>query len=138
MIRSDKSSLLTVDQSYFVSGRQERGGFSDKFFHAAGLEAIGAARRKKARADLAASMQQVLEEVVLEICRRIATQTKVESLALSGGVALNPLLIESRLESCGLFRDIFVQPRLRVMREQRWERRSIALMGSSIYPPVTG
>lgn len=108
VIRSDESSLLTVDQSYFVSGRQERGGFSEKFFHDAGWKP-SEPLTEEARADLAASMQLVLEEIVLEISQRIAAQTKVESLALSGGVALNPLLIE-RLESCGLFREIFVQP----------------------------
>ena len=39
--------------------------------------------------DLAASVQAVLEEVVLRLTRSLAAQTKMKNLCLAGGVALN-------------------------------------------------
>ena len=108
LLRRDGDSLLSVDQSYFLAGRNERGGFSEKFFHAAGLNPAGLLS-EQCRADLSASIQQVLEETVLEICSRLLSRHPVKNLCLAGGVGLNALLVE-RLEASGLFEGVFVQP----------------------------
>ena len=39
--------------------------------------------------DIAASIQKVIEEVILKLCKNIAITTGKENLCLAGGVALN-------------------------------------------------
>jgi carbamoyltransferase len=60
-------------------------------------------------ADLAASVQAVLEEVLLELCRWLHRQTQAENLALAGGVALN-CVANTRLLAEGPFERLWVQP----------------------------
>jgi carbamoyltransferase len=59
--------------------------------------------------DLAASIQAVLDEVVLKICSHIHRQTKTENLCLAGGVALN-CVANGRILEQGLFKNIWIQP----------------------------
>ncbi|MBI4459877.1 MAG: carbamoyltransferase [Acidobacteria bacterium] len=106
LVRQGKDVLLSVDQSFFATGRDERGGFAEKFFQAAGLDPA-APLTEECRGDLAASMQETLENTVVDVCRRFAA--RAENLCLGGGIALNPLLVE-KLENCGLFRHVFAQP----------------------------
>jgi carbamoyltransferase len=108
LLRTEPGALLSVDQSYFHAGHDETGGFAEKFFRETGLTP-GQQLSPEARANLAASMQEVLEETVIEIGRRLAEQHRVQNLCLAGGVALNSLLIE-RLETSGVFSGVFVQP----------------------------
>ena len=112
ILRRDEDSLLSVDQSYLQSylagGRNERGGFGEKFFAATGIQPAEPLS-EQTRADLAASAQQVMEEVVMEIACRLASRAPGGALGLAGGVALNSLLVE-KLETSGLFSEIFVQP----------------------------
>jgi carbamoyltransferase len=60
-------------------------------------------------ADLAASAQLVLEEVLLDLARWLHARTGDRHLAMAGGVALN-CVANSRLAAQGPFRDIWVQP----------------------------
>jgi carbamoyltransferase len=60
-------------------------------------------------ADLAASVQRRLEEVVLELARWVHARTGESRLALAGGVALN-CVCNSRLWREGPFDEIWVQP----------------------------
>ncbi len=108
MLHREKDSLLSLDQSYFEAGRRDRGGFAEKFFHEAGLDPENPLE-ESCRSDLAASVQQVMEETVTELCSQLVTRHKVKNLCLAGGVALNALLVE-KLESSGLFEGLFVQP----------------------------
>ena len=108
MLRREKDSLLSLDQSYFEAGRRDRGGFAEKFFQVAGLNPEKPLE-KSCRTDLAASVQQVLEETVTDLCNQLVSRHKVKNLCLAGGVLLNSLLVE-KLESSGLFDGIFVQP----------------------------
>src|ERR1700741_5466487 len=59
--------------------------------------------------DLAASVQVVLEEVVLRITRALATETGAKNLCLAGGVALN-CVANGRLLQDGHFERIWIQP----------------------------
>jgi carbamoyltransferase len=59
--------------------------------------------------DLAASVQKVLEEVVLRISRTIHEETGLDNLCLAGGVALN-CVANGRLLREGYFKDIWIQP----------------------------
>jgi carbamoyltransferase len=60
-------------------------------------------------ADLAATVQVVLEEVLLDLCGWLYARTGSSRLALAGGVALN-CVANTRLLDEGPFEEIWVQP----------------------------
>ncbi|MGW5513268.1 carbamoyltransferase family protein [Nocardia africana] len=60
-------------------------------------------------ADLAASVQQVLQEVMLDLCRWLHAATSADRLTLAGGIALN-CVANTALFDQGPFDDIWVQP----------------------------
>lgn len=59
--------------------------------------------------DIAASIQVVLEEVVLRITRSLARETGAENLCLAGGVALN-CVANGKILRDGSFRNVWIQP----------------------------
>ncbi len=59
--------------------------------------------------DLAASVQQVLEEVVLRMTRSLAAETGAKNLCLAGGVALN-CVANGRVLRDGRFERLWIQP----------------------------
>jgi carbamoyltransferase len=59
--------------------------------------------------DLAASIQEVTEEVVLRTARHLQAQTGMKNLCMAGGVALN-CVANGRLMREGPFENIWVQP----------------------------
>lgn len=59
--------------------------------------------------DIAAGLQTVIEEAVLNLSRWLHGQTGMADLCLAGGVALNCVL-NARLRDDGPFRRLFVQP----------------------------
>jgi len=62
-----------------------------------------------AHADLACSVQRVLEEVLLELVSWLRGRSGSDTLCLAGGVALN-CVANSRLYRGGQFRNVWVQP----------------------------
>jgi carbamoyltransferase len=59
--------------------------------------------------DLAASIQQVTEEVVCGLARHLRQRTGLTKLCLAGGVALN-CVANGRLLRQGIFEDLWIQP----------------------------
>ena len=59
--------------------------------------------------DLARSVQEVIEEIVIKIAKHIKKETKQKFLCLAGGVALN-CVANGKLIRSRLFEDIFIQP----------------------------
>lgn len=59
--------------------------------------------------DLARSVQEVLEEVVLSLCRNLFDKTGEKNLCLAGGVALN-CVANARILRQGPFENIWIQP----------------------------
>jgi len=59
--------------------------------------------------DLAASVQRVLEEIMLRMARHVHAETEMKRLCLAGGVALN-CVANGRLLREGPFEEIWVQP----------------------------
>lgn len=59
--------------------------------------------------DLAASVQQVTEDVMLKLCRSAAAETGMRNLCLAGGVALN-CVANGKLLKDGAFDRIWIQP----------------------------
>lgn len=59
--------------------------------------------------DLAASIQQVTEEIILKMARSAAKETGMNNLCLAGGVALN-CVANGKLLRDGSFKNIWIQP----------------------------
>lgn len=59
--------------------------------------------------DLAASLQDVLEETVLRLARRLHQASGEQRLAMAGSLALN-CVMNARLRDAGIFEEIWVQP----------------------------
>ena len=59
--------------------------------------------------DLARSIQEVTEEIVLKMARHIKQVTQKKYLCLAGGVALN-CVSNGKLLRSGIFEDIYIQP----------------------------
>jgi len=59
--------------------------------------------------DIAASIQKVLETIILKITNNLYNEYKIENLCLAGGVALN-CVANSKILEQRLFKNIWVQP----------------------------
>ncbi len=93
---------LRADRTWFEDGRSIRGGFNARFYRALGLE-DGASIPEALRADIAASVQAVVEQLVEEMAG------EGENLCLAGGLFQNALLVAA-LERSGRWKRVFVQP----------------------------
>ncbi|MDP3014500.1 MAG: carbamoyltransferase C-terminal domain-containing protein, partial [Candidatus Subteraquimicrobiales bacterium] len=63
----------------------------------------------KEHKDLAASIQKVLEEIIILICREAKKITGCKNLCLGGGVAMN-CVANSKIIKSGIFENIFIFP----------------------------
>lgn len=93
---------LRADRTWFEDGRSARGGFNARFYRALGLE-DGAPIPEALRADISASVQAVVEQLVQEMAG------EGENLCLAGGLFQNALLVAA-LERSGRWKNVFVQP----------------------------
>mgnify|MGYP003667537133 CR=1 FL=1 len=106
-IHDDGSYRLNMD--YFSFGHTLR--MTDRKME----RLLGVARRKpdepirEVDMDLAASIQRVTEDVLLRMANHVFDQTKLDSLCMAGGVALN-CVANGRLLREGPFKQIWVQP----------------------------
>ena len=106
-VRDDGSFQLDLDFFGFLHGqRMTNGRFAQLFGSAARqpeepLEQI--------HCDLARSIQEVTEDIVLRLARTLHRDTGEENLCLAGGVALN-CVANARLLREGPFRRVWVQP----------------------------
>ncbi len=106
-IKEDGSYHL--DMSYFsfcTELRMTSNKFNDLF---GGEPRVPESPVSQKEMDLAASIQDVLEEVLLKLGRNIAVTTNEKNLCLAGGVALN-CVANGRLLREGLFENIWIQP----------------------------
>jgi carbamoyltransferase len=106
-LRPDGSFWLNLDYFNYCQGLTMTNGRFDALFG-------GPPRRPEAlleqrHMDLAASIQQVTEEVVLRMARDLGRQTGLKQLALAGGVALN-CVANGRLLREGPFEELWIQP----------------------------
>ncbi|NIH84198.1 carbamoyltransferase family protein [Amycolatopsis granulosa] len=96
--------------------REHLGAVGDGGFRAAPLDLTRFAPRREPgagfrpeHADLAASVQRRLEEVLLDLARWLHAQTGQANLTMAGGIALN-CVANTRLLAEGPFDDIWIQP----------------------------
>jgi len=59
--------------------------------------------------DIAASIQSVIEEIILKITRFASKKFKLSNLCMAGGVALN-CVVNGKILKEGLFKNIWIQP----------------------------
>jgi carbamoyltransferase len=136
MIKICPKGTLSVDMSFFRPSLQGPDAFSEKFYSRFGDHSRRAAHRfnggtKKRswtelvgemtgrhqtllpsdsyRRNVAHSLQQHIEQVVLALAESIRHEYKVDTLCLAGGVALNSLVV-ARLERESGYKQLFVQP----------------------------
>jgi carbamoyltransferase len=98
-----------MDQSYFryCQGLTMTGPKFDALFGGPPRRPEGPLTQREM--DLAASVQQVTEEVLLRSARALARATGMRNLVLAGGVALN-CVANSRILRTGVFDNVWVQP----------------------------
>ena len=60
-------------------------------------------------ADIAASIQEVTEDIILRMTRALAQETGLKNLCLAGGVALN-CVANGKIAADGAFENIWIQP----------------------------
>ena len=59
--------------------------------------------------DIAASVQEVIEQIVLKLTSSIQAETKINNLCLAGGVALN-CVANGKIIKNRIFKDVWIQP----------------------------
>ncbi len=106
-LKPDGSFRLNLDFFNFCTGLTMTNGKFDQLFQ-------GSVRKPEEpltqrHMDLAASVQHVLDEVVLRMTRSLAAETGVRNLCLAGGVALN-CVTNGRVLRDGQFERIWIQP----------------------------
>ena len=100
---------FTMDQSYFnyLKGLTMTNGAFDELF--GGPPRKPETRLTQREMDLARSVQEVCEEVMLRMTRTIQAETGMRNLCLAGGVALN-CVGNGRILREGPFENIWIQP----------------------------
>ena len=106
-IRPDGTFHLNLDFFDYCTGLRMTNARFDRLFG-------GPARRPdelltQKHMDLAASIQLVLEEIVLGLARGLAAETRMRNLCLAGGVALN-CVANGKILRDGCFENIWIQP----------------------------
>lgn len=109
LIDVKEDGSFRLDMSYFdyATGLTMTNAKFDRLFGGPARKAED--RLTQREMDLTASVQAVLEEVVLKLTRSIAKTTGQKNLCLAGGVALN-CVANAKILRDGAFENIWVQP----------------------------
>lgn len=106
-VKNDGSFRLNLDYFAYVNGLTMTTPAFDTLFDGPPREPESAITRREM--NLSASIQIVLEEIVLRLARHLRKETGETRLVLSGGVALN-CVSNGRLMREGIFDDLWIQP----------------------------
>jgi carbamoyltransferase len=115
LVRRTPDGAFALDLSYFEFHRSARRAWAPRFEEAFGPprrpeEPIDPATPEGARlADVAASVQRVLEDLLVDLARGLRRETGLPDLCLGGGVALNGCANARILREAG-FERVFVPP----------------------------
>jgi len=133
LVRMAPDGSFALDLDYFTFHRSTKNSYSrrfvelfgaprpadDHFFTAASgyppyfgprpADFDAQARRNQHYADIAASIQVVTEQLVVNMARALHEETGLDRLGLAGGVALNSVANTKILKSSG-FKELYVQP----------------------------
>lgn len=106
-VHSDGSIRLNMEYFGFLAGRCMTNDRFHQLFE--GPPRDPSASLTQRHMDLARSIQEVAEEVVLKMARHARAITDCSNLCLAGGVALN-CVANGRLLREGIFEDLWIQP----------------------------
>ncbi|MBM3506202.1 MAG: carbamoyltransferase [Alphaproteobacteria bacterium] len=106
-IKDDGSFRLNLDYFDYCTGLRMTNHRFDALFGGPARKPEEALTQREM--DLAASIQVVVEEVVLKLCRSLAKDTGETNLCLAGGVALN-CVANGKVVRDGAFKNVWVQP----------------------------
>ncbi len=106
-LKRDGSLRLDLSKFEFLRGQVMTGHAFERLFGGPRREPEGPLTEREF--DLAASIQQVTQEVMLRLARTARELTGESNLCLAGGVALN-CLANGALSESGLFDSIWIQP----------------------------
>jgi carbamoyltransferase len=109
LIDLKEDGSFRLDMSYFnyATGLTMTSRKFDELFGAKPRQ--GEARLTQREMDLARSVQEVMEEIMLRLARTVQKELDVDYLCLAGGVALN-CVANGRILREGPFKDIWIQP----------------------------
>jgi len=110
LIRFDKKlGELRFNLDYFSFYMWHPRRYSDEFINLFGKERYAGDEITQREMNIAASFQRRVEDVVLEMCEYLHKKTRLDSLCLSGGVAMNSKM-NGRLLEESPFEKVWVQP----------------------------
>ncbi len=109
VLRCSKDGSFELDLDHFLFHRHPERSWTPAFEALFGAPRAPGAPLEQRHKDLAASIQQVLEERLLALCRQLHADTGESKLCLGGGVALNSVAV-GRILAEGPFEDVFVMP----------------------------
>lgn len=106
-IRDDGSFRMNMKYFAYHYGLRMTNSKFDKLFGGPPRDPEGKIEQR--HKDIAASIQKVTEEVVLNMARALYNETKLKKLCMAGGVALN-CVVNGRVLRETPFEEIFIQP----------------------------
>lgn len=106
-VKEDGSFKLNMEYFTFTHGLTMTGGKFAKLF--GGPRRASEAPLTKREMDLARSVQEVTEDVILKIAGHVHRETGARNLCMAGGVALN-CVANGRLLREGPFENVWIQP----------------------------
>ena len=106
-LKPDGSFRLNLDYFNYCTGLTMTNGNFDRLFEGPPRKSEELLTQR--HMDLAASVQVVLEEVVLRMTRSLANETGAKNLCLAGGLALN-CVANGKLLRDGRFEKLWIQP----------------------------
>ncbi len=106
-LRNDGSFRMNQEYFDYLGGLTMTNGKFDELF--GGPPRVPESNLTQKEMDLARSVQEVCEEIVLRQARTVHRETGMKNLCMAGGVALN-CVANGRLLREGPFKQIFIQP----------------------------
>jgi carbamoyltransferase len=103
----DGSIRLNMEHFDFATGLRMTGGSFERLFGGPAREAESKLTQREM--DLARSIQDVTEEIVLKMARHARKATGARFLCMAGGVALN-CVANGRVREARIFDDLWIQP----------------------------
>ena len=109
LVRRHADGSFELDMDFFSFHREPDRAWSPAFEALFGAPRPPGGPMEERHRDLAASVQQLTEELLLDLCRALHARTGLRHLCLAGGVALNAVAV-GRIVAEGPFEDVFVMP----------------------------
>jgi carbamoyltransferase len=110
LVRVSQDGAIELDLDYFSYHQTPRRAFSSRFLRLFGEpRSPHTAGHDQRHADIAASLQQVTEEILLRMARTATSRSGNKRLVMAGGVALN-CVANGRIQDEAGIEELFIQP----------------------------